>query len=246
MRRQTLAPETCPACPEKLWRSMWCSSLQSFSPWPVPAAFVPGCYAARHWQWGKLEARCSPVLLATQSSWEEVAGAMLCCWWTATSRFCSDCKMFSSELCFWICLQLQLSKGLPWGTGVGKHVHQPGDNRQYEWLNPPFCMDDCFLVFHTLLLKKCSGFLKVRSCGFIRVIRKQLGCYEMCVMRPAWAKRIRDAGVCDVQKSFIKAASHVAILSWDVQAPCSVTCMSLLRGGGRARMEKENLTERQV
>lgn len=108
-------------------------------------------------------------------------------------------------------------------------------------VNPPFRMDDRFLVFHTLSLKKCSGFLKLGSCGFIRVIRKWPECCEMRIMLPAWAKRIRVAGVHDVQKSFIKAASHVAILSWDVQTPCSVTCTSVLRGG-RARMEKENLT----
>lgn len=200
---------------------MWCSSLQTFSPWPVSAAFAPACCAACHWPWGKWETRCSPVL-ATQSSWEEVAGAMLCCLRTATSRFCSDCSMFSSELCFWLFVcKYSSPEAFPGAQELVNVCISPEPTQAVQVVNPPFCMDDCFLVFHTLSLKKCSGFLKLRSCGFIRVIRKQLECCEMHVMRPVWAKRIRDAGVCDVQKSLIKAASHVAILNWDVQAPWS-------------------------
>lgn len=110
---------------------------------------------------------------------------MLCCLRTATLRFCSDCSMFSSELCFWLFVcKYSSPKTFPGAQELVNVCISPEPTQAVQVVNPPFCMDDCFLVFHTLSLKKCSGFLKLRSCGFIRVIRKQLECCEMHVMRP--------------------------------------------------------------
>lgn len=145
---------------------MW-YSLQTFPLWPTSAPLSPAAVhpSAGHGAgWGLLWA----VRPAARGSWGEVAGVVLCCWGSDISRSHSDFTVvLSSELCFWLS-----ANAAPWKPSLGaqglvNRCASPwSQHRQNKW-EIHLLVQLHFVCIS--LLKKRSGFLKLRSCGFIGV-----------------------------------------------------------------------------
>lgn len=161
-----------------------CFCLQTYFhglfPWPVSCSSCTPA-AVQH---GAGHGGCWAITLGCTSSWAEVAGVVLCCWGSHSDFVhCLALSCVSGLLCIYNSLE-----AFPGGTVVCKHICVTVELIQAaQVINSPFCTDDCF-VFYTSLLTKCSVFLKLGSCGFVRVVRKykQLECHGVHHVSCMW------------------------------------------------------------